>query len=323
MTTAPVPGMFHAWVQAEPAPAYVLGGEGARLAEMLADGLVSRFLKADEPAEFVHMSAADLERESPVPSWRSPSFFVRWRVVLLPDAGEWKQGPRKQILSYLESPDPGVLLVIPCSERRNRTLFTSVRGIRSVFPGEEEVVAAMADFAVSRAAGEGKRLSEEAAVFLARWVGADFSRFRAEMEKLLAFAASRGEIGEEEIREVCIASASVDPFRLADDLIDRNGAECIRTFRRFAESAESGDYHALVGAIAWTTRKRLAGSAQRGAGTRAAWKGKALPSGRAAGILAALSRIDRSMKGGSGLTPEQVFEIEMLKLLGRSWKQNI
>jgi hypothetical protein len=36
---------------------------------------------------------------------------------------------------------------------------------------------------------------------------------------------------------------------------------------------------------------------------------------RGAEILQALSRIDRGLKGGSGLTPEQVFEIHLLKLL--------
>lgn len=315
MSAVPVPSLFRSWVLAPPAPAYILGGEGARLAEMLADGLVSRFRMGGETAELVHIGVADLERESFAALWRSPSFFFRWRVFLLPDAGEWKQGPRKEIVSYLESPAPDVLLVVPCSERKNRNLFTSFPGIRSASPGEEDVVGALADFAVSRAAEDGKRLAEEAAVFLARWVGADFPRFQAEMGKLLAFAASRREIGEEEIREVCVAGASVNPFLLADDLMDRNAVECIRKFRRFAEVAEAGDYHALTGAIAWAVRRRLAGAAQRGMGTRAGWKGRELPSGRGAEILSALSRVDRGMKGGSGLTPEQVFEIHLLKLL--------
>lgn len=301
----------------EPAPAYVLGGEGARLSEMVAQGLVSRFRKEGETVELVHWNVADLERESPDAVWRSPSFFFRWRVFLLPDAGGWKQGPRKEILKYLESPDPSVLLVVPCSDRKARKLFTSVRGIRSASPGEEEVVDAMADFAVSLAAEEGKALSGDAAVFLARWVGADFPRLWAEMGKLLSFGASRGEIGEEEIREVCVAGGAVDPFRLADDLIYRKRKGCIGKLRRFAAAAESGDYHSLVGAIAWSVRRKLADTGRRGTGipTRSGEAGKPFSVQRGAEILTALSRIDRNLKGGSGLTPEQVFEIELLKLL--------
>ncbi|MGA7104642.1 MAG: hypothetical protein WBX49_04785 [Candidatus Deferrimicrobiaceae bacterium] len=317
MREAPLRPVFRSWLREEPSPAYVLGGEGARLSEMVAQGLVSRFRKEGETAELVHWSAVDLERESPGAAWRSPSFFFRWRVFLLPDAGEWKQRQRKEILTYLESPDPSVLLVVPCSDRKARKLFTSIRGIRSASPGEEDVVDAMADFAVNLAAEEGKALPGDAAVFLARWVGADFPRFRAEMGKLLSFGASRGEIGEEEIREVCVAGGAVDPFRLADDLIYRNRKGCIEKLRRFAAGAGSGDYHSLVGAIAWSVRRKLADTGRRGTGIAARSGGAGSPFSveRGAEILTALSRIDRDLKGGSGLTPEQVFEIRLLKLL--------
>lgn len=312
-----VRSVFGSWMREELAPAYVLGGEGARLSEMVAQGLVSRFRKEGETVELVHWSVADLERESPGAAWRSPSFFFRWRVFLLPDAGEWKQGPRKEILKYLESPDPSVLLVVPCSDRKARKMFTSIRGIRSASPGEEEVVDEMADFAVSLAAEEGTVLSGDAAVFLARWVGADFPRFRAEMGKLVSFGSSRGEIGEEEIREVCVAGGAVDPFRLADDLFYRNRKGCIEKLRRFAAAAESGDYHSLVGAIAWSVRRKIADTGRRGTGTgiRTGGAGNRLSVERGAEILTVLSRIDRDLKGGSGLTPEQVFEIQLLKLL--------
>jgi hypothetical protein len=75
-------------------------------------------------------------------------------------------------------------------------------------------------------------------------------------------------------------------------------------FRRFAAGAEAADYHGLVGAIAWFVRRRLAD------------KRTALAPRRGGEILAALSRIDRGMKGESRLSPEQLFEIHLLKLLG-------
>jgi DNA polymerase III delta subunit len=317
MREVPVRSLIRSWVSDEPAPAYVLGGEGARLSEMLAEELVSRFRKEGETAELVHWNGSDLERESPDAAWRSPSFFFRRRVFHLPDAGEWKQGPRKEILRYLESPDPSVLLVVPCFERRARALCSPVRGIRTAFLGEEDVVAAMAEFAVSRASEGGKSLSEDAAVFLARWVGSDFPRFRAEMGKLLSFGPTRGEIGEEEIREVCVAGNMVDPFRLADDLMVRDRKGCLGKFRRFAAAADTGDYHALVGAIAWSVRRKMSAAAQpgKGIGMRYGRKRETFTASRGGEILTALSRIDGDLKGGSGLTPEQVVEIALLKLL--------
>jgi DNA polymerase III delta subunit len=317
MRDVPVLSLFRSWVSGEPAPAYVLAGEGARLSEMLAERLVSRFRKEGETAELVYWNSTDLERESPDAAWRSPSFFFRWRVFLLPDAGEWKQGPRKEILKYLELPDPSVLLVVPCSERKTRNLFSSFRGVRWASLSEDDVVAAMAEFAMSRASEDGKSLSEDAALFLARWVGSDFPRFRAEMGKLLSFGSSRSEIGEEEIREVCVAGRMVDPFRLADDLIVRDRQGCLEKFRQFAAAAETGDYHALVGAIAWSVRRKMPAAAQPGKGAEMRYGGRGgrFTAARGGEILTALSRIDRDLKGGSGFTPEQVFEIALLRLL--------
>ena len=74
----------------------------------------------------------------------------------------------------------------------------------------------------------------------------------------------------------------------------------------------------MLGAIAWSVRRKLSWAAQpgRGPGFRSFGKGGAFAAARGMEILVALSRIDRGLKGGSGLTPEQVFEIEILKLLG-------
>lgn len=306
MRKGEVPSLFRSWSEGPPAPAYVLGGEGARISEMLAERIVSAFRDAGETAELVRWTAADLERESPEAAWRSSTFFARRRVFLLPDAGEWKQGPRKEVVSYLSSPDPTVALVIPCADRKARNLFASVPGVRSASPGEEDVVSAMAEFAVSRAEAEGKALSPDAAEFLARWVGADFPRFRTEIGKLLSFSAAGEEIGEKEIRHVCVAGGRIDPFRLADDLLARNRKACLEKFRRFSAGADSSDFHSLVGVIAWSVRRKL--SFAKGGGSAA---------GRAGEILSALARIDGSLKGGSALSPEQVFEIELLKLLAR------
>lgn len=317
MTIGAGASLFRSWTAADPAPAYLLAGEGARLSELLGEALETRFRREGQTVERVHWTAADLERQSPVAALRSPSFFFRRRIFQLPDAAEWKQGPRKEILEYLAAPDPSVVLVIPCAERKTERLFAPVRGIRSTSPAENDVAAAMADYAVSRAAEDGKEMSRGAALFLARWVEADFPRLKAEMAKLLAYAASRETIGEEEIRQVCVAGGGVDPFRLAADLIARNRTACIEGFRRFAAGAEPAEYHALVGAIAWAARRRIAWSVQRsqGAGRGRSGGVATAPGAREAAVLSTLARIDADLKGASGLTPEQVFEIRLLKLL--------
>ncbi len=309
MTRSRPPSLFQPWLAGPPSPAYLLSGEGAGLADLLGELLEARFREGGAAVELRLVTAADLERESPTIEWRTPSFFASRRVFVLPDVEEMKKAARKELLAYLAAPEPSVALVLPCSGRDALKAFSAVPGIRTASPREDQVVSVLAQYAVTMAAAAGKELSGDAAEFLARWVGTDFSRVKAETRKLLSFAGDRNVIGEEDIRAVCVAHGGVSPFRLADALAARDVPECLALFRRFAREADASDSHGLVGAIAWDARKRMAGT---GYGRR----GRPGLSAEAGGaILSALSRIDRGLKGESGLSPEQLFEIHLLKLL--------
>ena len=307
MNEVRIPAFFREWLSDPPPPVLLLGGEGAGLAEMVAELLCARLRQGGGTAELIRVGVMDLERESPIAEWRTPSFFFRFRVYLLPDYGELRKGPRTELHAYLESPDPNVALVLPCTDRNAMRKLSAVPGVRSSTLREEQVDRILAEYCSGQAGRAGKEMPEEVALFLVRWTGGDYTRIGSEMGKLLAYAGDRKEIGEEEIRQVCIAGGSVDPFRMADDLIHRRREACIDQFRRFARSAESSDYHALVGAIAWTVRNRSAGQRYP--------RGKPVPPERAGAVLSALASIDAGLKGGSALSPEQFFEIRMLALL--------
>ncbi len=309
MTRSRPPALFQPWLAGAPAPAYLLAGEGAGLADLLGELLEARFRDEGAAVELRLVTAADLERESPSTEWRTPSFFASRRVFVLPDMEEVKKAARKEILDYLGAPDPSVTLVLPCSGRDALKTFSAVPAIRSASPRDDQVVSVLAQYATTMAAGAGKELSGDAAEFFARWVGADFSRVKTETRKLLSFAGDRREVGEEDIRAVCVAHGRVNPFRLADALFLGDAPGCLALFRAFAREADASAYHGLVGAIAWEARKRMGGL---GYGQRGR---PALPPALGGAILSALSRIDRGLKGESGLSPEQLFEIHLLKLL--------
>ena len=97
----------------------------------------------------------------------------------------------------------------------------------------------------------------------------------------------------------------MDPWKLAEALVRKDGKACLALFRRFAAAAEPDDYHKLNGAVAWFLRSRIQGKGSAGGVTPR----------RAAEIFRTLSRIDREMKGESRLSPGQVYEIRLLSLL--------
>lgn len=297
-----IPPPFASWFSGPPGPAYLLGGDGVGLVDLLADLWMDRFRAEGATAELRRWTIEDMERESPDAAFRATSFFCRHRVFVLPDLADLKKGPRSALLSYLGTPEPSALLLLPCSDRGIARTFSAAAGVRSASPAEAQAVSTLARASVATIREAGKELSEDAALFLVHWVGMDFARLKEELGKLLAFAADGKEIGEDEIRSVCIAGGKVDPFRLAERLVRKDAKGCLTLFRRFAAGAEAADYHGLVGAIAWFVRRRLG---ERGA----------MSARRGGEILSALSGIDRGMKGESRLSPEQQFEILLLKLL--------
>jgi DNA polymerase III delta subunit len=302
--TAPLPPrLFRPWLAAPPASAYLLSGWGTGLCDLLGDLWLKRFADKGVKAELIRWTVPDLERGPFVPAWRSPSFFARVRIHILPDLGEMKKRMRDAIITYLETPDPEVVLVVPSSDRGASKGFSAIPAVRSLFPREEDVVAALAEASVATAREAGTSLPREAALFLVRWVGTDYRRLKEETAKLLTAVEGRGEIDEAAVRVLCAARGGADPFALAEALLRRDAATCLSLFRAFAAAADSQDYHALLGAIAWKSRRHFAGRADKASTERAGQ------------VLSALSRIDRGMKGESRLPPERLFETFLLTLL--------
>lgn len=305
MNDAFVPPVFRAWIGKEPAPAYLLYGDGAGLAGCLVDAWERRLRAGGVRFETHHWTPADLDRESPVTVWRSPSFFARVRIFVLPDLAEMKKVHREAIRDYLEAPEPSATLVLHGTDFRQAQGLSRAPNLLSAAPREQQAVDSLAEYAIGAAREAGASLSRESASFLARWVGVSFEPLAAEVGKLIAYARGRKEIVEEDIRAVCVSRGEVDPFRMAEALVRKDGPACLALLRRFAVTADADDYHRLNGALSWYLRSCIQG---RG-------RSAAVAPGRAAVLFRTLSRIDREMKGESRLSPGQIFEIRLLLAL--------
>jgi DNA polymerase III delta subunit len=294
---------FKTWLDRPPAPAYFLYGAGAGLAGLLAAEWERRLRNEGVSVETFRWTAADLEREPPTIAWRSPSFFSRLRLFVLPDLAETKKAHRDEIKAYLSHPEPSAMLILHGTDFRQAKTFSGTANLQSAAPREDQAVDALARYAVAAARDAGAALSRDSAVFLSRWTGCSFDAMTVELSKVLAFAAGKEEVAEEDIRAVCVFRGDVNPFQLAEALVRKDRMACLSLLRRFSATAKEEEYHQLNGAVAWYLRDRARG------------KGSPVTARRAAEIFEALSRIDREMKGESRLSPEQIYEIRVLSVL--------
>ncbi len=297
MTDSTAGPVFRPFLSGDPPAAFVVTGIGAGLTEMLADLWMSRLKQDGRTAELTHLTPLDLERESATFTWRTPSFFASPRLFLLPDLADLKKAARDEIAAYLKEPSPQVILFVPCSKK---DAISGLKFVKKVELGPMQVESVMAGFAGVLIRDSGRTISPKAATFLARWIGADFPRFREEIGKLVATFEAGREIGEKEIREACVAGGyEMDPFKFAEAIIARNREQVITMFRRFSKEADRDEYYKLLGAISWKVRAS-------GGSLTSAWASK---------LIEALGEIDRGLKGESELSPEQFVEIRLLKLL--------
>ncbi|HEY5997285.1 MAG TPA: hypothetical protein VIU29_09690, partial [Candidatus Deferrimicrobiaceae bacterium] len=163
MTRAAAPPVFRALLEGDPPPAFILAGDAAGLAELLAEQWLER-LKADgRSAELVHMTPIDMERESATFAWRTPSFFVNRRLFILPDLAGLKKGPRDEIAAYLKEPAPHIVLFVPSSKK---DAISSIGGVKTVNLRSDQVESAMASFACDAVRKAGLSIDTASAGFL-------------------------------------------------------------------------------------------------------------------------------------------------------------
>jgi len=295
--------LFQSWLARPPAPAYLLYGAGSGLAGLLLKEWENRLRDEGVSFEIFRWTMEDLERESPTLAWRSPSFFSRMRIFVLPDIAEMKKIHRDEVKSYLSAPEPSAMLIFHGTDFRQAKTFSGINNMLALALWEDQAIEALAVYAVNTAKEAGVSLSRDRATFLARFTGCFFEAFDAELRKLLAFVAGKNTVTEEDIRAVCVFRGEVNLFQLAEALERKDAATTLAMFRRFAQNAKDDEYHKLTGALAWHLRESVRG------------KKGSIPVERATELFEVLSRIDREIKGESRLSPRQVYEIRLLSVL--------
>ena len=296
-------GVFKNWLAGLPAPAYLLYGDGAGLAGLLVKEWESKLRAEGVSCEISRWTMMDMDGESPTLAWRSPSFFSRARIFVLPDLAEMKKAHRDELKSYLAAPEPSATLVLHGTDFRQAKTFSTAPNLSALALREDQAIDALAGYAVDMAKEAGVSLSRESAAFLAKFAGGIFEALDVELLKLFAFVAGKDAVAEEDIRSICVFRGEVNSFQLAEALERNDAAATLSMLRQFAKNAKDDDYHQLTGALAWSLRERVQGR-----------KGS-ISVERAAKLFDVLSKIDREIKGESRLSPRQVYEIRLLSVL--------
>jgi len=179
-----------------------------------------------------------------------------------------KPGDLDELDRYIKQPEPTCVLVLVASDvDRQRRIYKTIQKQATVvecwgLKGTKDAkvspweAARAAEALIKQAANAVPQQIEPAAVRLvASRAGTDISRLRADVERLLLYAAGKPKITLQDAQEVVSGETAQDDWAVTNAIARRDAAEALR---QLALSLESGGVsYQILGQLAWFVREKM------------------------------------------------------------------
>jgi DNA polymerase-3 subunit delta len=274
---------------------YLLVGEDVKLIERLVDGIEATVDEADRAFAIDRLYAGDAggtpveiiasARGLPMLGDRRIVIVLRAERLLKPkragkaavlgDADEDAASGTEAAVAdlapieeYLADPVPSTTLVfvatdVDRSRRLTKRLVATAQvvecfGLRAGGPaGRREARGAALEWLREELARGGKAIAPDALHLLVDRGGADITRLRGDVERLLLYAEGRKTISYDDVDEVASTQVSVDDdWAVVNAIADGDAARALGAAGQRLERGDSP--HALVGQLRWWVSSRLA-----------------------------------------------------------------
>ena len=270
--------------QRTPDPVYVLTGpddrEKSDLAALFADLVepelrafnVERFYGADKTTG---ESVVEAVNTLPMLGDRRVVVVMQAEKLLAPrkrgsDGDEDEGGSLEPLIEYLGRPEPRTTLVFvlpppdPGGDSRkghallplpgNTRITKALAKVATIVPcGEFASGSDVVRFIVGRAQEAGMKIEPAAAKRLVELAGSDPARIRADLERVLTFAAGEGTVTLEHVEEAVVAhETSIDDWAIVRAIEQGNPAVALREARMRLEAGDTT--YGIIGQIGYAVR---------------------------------------------------------------------
>ena len=171
--------------------------------------------------------------------------------------------------AYVKDPERGTTLVFVASDvDRQRKVYKALqkhativecwglKGSKDAKGADLRQIARQAEMLVKQSAIEaGHQIDPAAARLVAERAGTDIARLRADMERLLLYAAGRPKITLQDAQEVVSAETAQDDWAVTNAISRGDAAEALRHLGLALEAG--GVSYQILGQLAWFVRERL------------------------------------------------------------------
>ena len=170
--------------------------------------------------------------------------------------------------AYLKNPSPETTLVLVAADvDRQRKVYKALQKTGTIVecwglrggkgePVDLRQAARAAEHLVKQAVAEaGLQIDAPAARLLAERAGADIAKLRADVERVLLYAAGKPKIGVADVREVVSAETAQDDWAVTNAISRGDTAEALRQLGLALEAG--GVSYQILGQLAWFVRTKM------------------------------------------------------------------
>ncbi|MBS9335762.1 DNA polymerase III subunit delta [Fructobacillus papyrifericola] len=227
---------------------YLVTGEETALLQKAKRLFASIIPEEDQEMNYASYDFAAVGLDDAIADITTPPFFGDHRVVMLNNptfltaTGKLTDGQEKALLSVIEQPIPGNLLVVFAGDLKldkrkkiTKTLLKAAENLDLPRLNERQVAQALHGLLEQR----GFRIEPAAEQELLLRTQASYSKVLQELPKLLAFAADSKVITRQAVDDLVIKESTAQAFDLADLVLKGQREAAIRTYHDLVKNGEA------------------------------------------------------------------------------------
>lgn len=227
---------------------YLVTGEETALLQKAKRIFTSIIPEEDQEMNFGSYDFASVGLDDAIADLTAPPFFGDHRVIMLTNptflsaTGKLSEGQEKALLSAIENPVPGNLLVIFAEDMKldkrkkvSKTIIKAAENLDLPRLNDRQVDQALTQLLKQR----GFKIDGAAKQELLLRTQASYSKVLQELPKLLAFGADSKEITAQAVNDLVIKESTAQAFDLTDLVMKGKKEEAIATYHDLVKNGEA------------------------------------------------------------------------------------
>ncbi len=221
---------------------YLLMGEEDYLRKQFRDRLKEALIPPDSPGASMNLHyfrEKEASLETVLDLLGTVPFFGDRRLIILEDSQLFKNAPDPLLDSFARMPEGACLMFVEKKPDERTKIFKALKAQGVLARFEQQKPPTLMAWCRGRFLEAGLGFSDSALSLLVNQAGPDMNNLKNEQDKLIGYCLEKGQIGEEDVLEICVrdpqdtvfamvrASASGDTeeaLRLYGDLLKRREA---------------------------------------------------------------------------------------------------